>query len=252
MKEANPWDQVWQDCPPHGPFHSIGVFLSRWGELKRLILSEVRRSGALTPNGYALEAGCGTGTVMGLVAGHGVRVVGVDLSRHAVLRAKAHSSRLAVARVENLPFPDGTFNLVYSSGVFDLLSDQDLYLAVREALRVTTPGGRVILICAAPCGLHRRVRAYLEKRNRWRYGPKREVSSLKEVVLSHRPDATVTEYCRGFVQQLRFPVYIIEHRKFLRRLAHGVFLLLSILFWPLNRFPGAVLVTRVSIPGESH
>lgn len=251
MGEINAWDQVWKDYPTTGPLHGTGEFLSRWAELKRLVVAEIFRGARVPPDSTVLEAGCGTGSVMGLLSELGFRVVGVDLSPAALVHAAAHSRELSVATVTGLPFADGTFDLVYSTGVLDLLDDSDLSQAVGEALRVTAPGGRIVLLTAAPCWLHRRVMGFLERRNRWRYGPKREIKSLSGIVLGHRPDAMVIEKGRGFTLQLRFLVYLVEHRPFLRRLVHGSFMFLSMLLWPLNSLPGMVLVTTVQLPKET-
>lgn len=251
VSEVNAWDQVWKDYPTRGPLHGVGEFLSRRAELKRLVFTELFRQARVTPSSMVLEAGCGTGSVMGLLAERGFRVVGVDLSPAALVHAAAHSRELSVATVTGLPFADGTFDLVYSTGVFDLLDDSDLSAAVAEALRITAPGGRIVLITAAPCWLHRRVMCFLERRNRWRYGPKREIKSLSGIVLGHRPDAVVREKGRGFALQLRFVVYLAEHRPILRRLVHGSFMFLSMLLWPLNALPGMVLVTTVQLPKET-
>jgi SAM-dependent methyltransferase len=251
MSEINAWDQVWKDYPAKGPLHGPGEFLSRRAELKRLVVTEIFRGARLTPYGTVLEAGCGTGSVMGLLAERGLRVVGVDLSPAALKHASVHSTELSVANVTCLPFADGTFDLVYSTGVFDLLDDENLSRAVGEALRATAPGGRIVLINAAPCRLHRWVRERLERGNRWRYGPKREIRSLSGIVLGHRPDAMVREKGRGFALQTRFLVYLVEHRPLLRRLVHGSFMFLSMLLWPLNALPGMVTVTTVQLPKES-
>jgi ubiquinone/menaquinone biosynthesis C-methylase UbiE len=44
------------------------------------------------------------------------------------------------ASVEALPFPDGSFDVVVSNGVLNLVPDKDL--ALREIARVLRPGGR--------------------------------------------------------------------------------------------------------------
>lgn len=248
MNESNAWDQVWKDHSTGGPFHGPGEFLSRRAELKRLVVAEVLRGSRIPAGGTVLEAGCGTGSVMGLLADKGFRVIGIDLSPSALVHAVSHSGELAVATVTSLPFADRTFDLVYSTGVFDLLGESELFAAVGEALRVTAPGGRAVLINAAPCRLHRWIRRHLERRGRWRYGPKREIRSLSGIVLEHRPDALVVEKGRGFALQTRFLVYLVEHRPLLRRIAHGLFMIFSMLLWPLNAFPGMVLVTSVRLP----
>jgi ubiquinone/menaquinone biosynthesis C-methylase UbiE len=42
---------------------------------------------------------------------------------------------------ESLPFPDGSFDVVISNGVIDLVPDKDAVFT--EIARVLTPGGRV-------------------------------------------------------------------------------------------------------------
>lgn len=251
MNEINSWDRVWRDFPAKGRLHGLGEALSRRAELKRLVVTEVLRGAPLPQGAAVLEAGCGTGSVMGLLARKGFRVVGVDLSPFALVHASANSREVAVATVTSLPFADGTFDLVYSTGVFDLLDESHLHDAVGEALRVTAPGGRTVLINAAPCRLHRWIMGRLERNGRWRYGPKREIRSLCGVVHDHRPDARVRERGRGFVLQTRFLVYLVENRPILRRLAHGLFMVSSMLLWPLNAIPGMVLVTAVQLPKEA-
>ena len=107
----------------------------------------------LNPGEAVLDIGCGAG-VDTLVAAHlvgpGGRVVGMDVTPAMVERARAHLARLGLANVtfqvgeaEALPFPDGTFDVVISNGVFNLTLDKEQ--ALREAHRVLKPGGRLML-----------------------------------------------------------------------------------------------------------
>lgn len=73
------------------------------------------------------------------------RLVGVDLTPRAVtwtkqrLEAYGLASDLREADAEHLPFPDGSFDIVYSWGV--LHHSPDTAQALREAHRVLRPGG---------------------------------------------------------------------------------------------------------------
>lgn len=73
------------------------------------------------------------------------RLAGVDLTMRAVdwtarrLALGGYESDLRVADAENLPFPDDSFDIVYSWGVFH--HSPDTGRAFHEAYRVLRPGG---------------------------------------------------------------------------------------------------------------
>ncbi len=74
------------------------------------------------------------------------RLVGIDLTRRAIaftrerLELAGVSSRLSVADAERLPFPDGSFDIVYAWGA--LHHSPDTGRAVEEVYRVLRPGGK--------------------------------------------------------------------------------------------------------------
>jgi len=97
-----------------------------------------------------LEIGCGLGTDLLQFARAGAQVTGIDLTPAGVDLARKRFSLygipadLQVADAENLPFPDGTFEVVYSFGV--LHHTPDTQKAIDEAYRVLKPGGEIILM----------------------------------------------------------------------------------------------------------
>lgn len=100
----------------------------------------------IQPGQRALDVGCGTGILAREIAsriGSAGRVVGIDPSPGMLAVAKqllpVVEWREGVA--ESLPFPDQTFEAVVSQ--FALMFFSERRQALREMLRVLTPGGRL-------------------------------------------------------------------------------------------------------------
>lgn len=97
-----------------------------------------------------LEVGCGLGSDGVLFARAGARYTGIDLTERAVELAgqrfalEGLSGKLRVADSEALPFPDSSFDLVYSHGVLHHTPDIDT--AVSEIHRVLRPGGTAMVM----------------------------------------------------------------------------------------------------------
>jgi ubiquinone/menaquinone biosynthesis C-methylase UbiE len=104
-----------------------------------------------------LEVGCGTGRLCGLMAKERprVRMTGTDLSPSS-LRLAAQLKRtlslenmsLVRADLFNLPYPDSSFDVVFSEGViqhFRFAGTPSCEDAVREMIRVLRPGGKLIV-----------------------------------------------------------------------------------------------------------
>ena len=97
-----------------------------------------------------LEIGCGTGVHTRLLAAAGAKVTAVDLTPTAV---ELTTQRLTLAGLvadvleadaESLPFPDGSFDFVWSWGVIHHSADTSRVIA--EIARVLRPEGRLALM----------------------------------------------------------------------------------------------------------
>lgn len=97
------------------------------------------------PGMSVLEIACGDGMVSYHVAKGGAEATAVDLS-DALFdeRARRAGVRLIEADAGAMPFPDAEFDLVCSFNAFEHLTDPEAVL--REAIRVTKPGGAVYLL----------------------------------------------------------------------------------------------------------
>ncbi len=94
-----------------------------------------------------LDAGCGTGRFMDVLAFAGAEVVGVDLSEAAEVAYKNLRERpnchVVQADLMNLPFPPATFDFAYSIGV--LHHTPDTRRAFMKVVEVLKPGGEVAI-----------------------------------------------------------------------------------------------------------
>ena len=87
-------------------------------------------SQGLGQNSLILEVGCGLGTLCHRLSEHNDRVVGLDVSEYAVLKARSmyKDDRISfvVGDAGNLPFKSAAFDGVVVSHLFEHLSDSDV------------------------------------------------------------------------------------------------------------------------------
>ncbi|MHB1097625.1 MAG: class I SAM-dependent methyltransferase [Gemmatimonadaceae bacterium] len=136
----NPNKALWEK----GDFSEIAAFMRQSG-------AEIARSiGATTPV-HILDLGCGDGTTALPLAAAGHQVVGVDIARNLVERGKA---RAAAAGLDNLTFhegdacqldghADGTYDVTISC--FGAMFAPKPFEVAREMVRVTKPGGKIVM-----------------------------------------------------------------------------------------------------------
>lgn len=123
-----------QSLPPHVVAHYLE---RRLALLQRLC----------PPPGPVLDAGCGTGLLLGALAERGYWVVGIDPSAGMLSEAPpALRGGLALASAAALPFDDGAFPLVVSvAALHHMVAPGVVAEALREMVRVTAPGGATVV-----------------------------------------------------------------------------------------------------------
>jgi arsenite methyltransferase len=107
--------------------------------------------GRLAPGERVLDLGSGAGTdslIAAQMVGEKGHVTGIDMTPQMLAKARAAAAEMGASNVEfveseaeSLPFPDGSFEVVISNGVIDLIPDKDAVFA--ELFRVLAPGGRI-------------------------------------------------------------------------------------------------------------
>ncbi len=109
------------------------------------------------PLGDLLDIGCGHGQILKLLASRSKRAVGVDvdpdarrLARAGLLLAGTANCSLRQGSMYDLPFADGEFDTVVLDDV--LLQANDPAGALREAVRLLSPDGRILLLASTVDG----------------------------------------------------------------------------------------------------
>jgi ubiquinone/menaquinone biosynthesis C-methylase UbiE len=136
----NPNKALWEK----GDFTQIAALMRQSGEA-------VVKSLGITPPLRALDLGCGDGTTALPLARLGAEVVGIDIARNLV---EAGKKRAAEAGLHRLTFQEGdatnlqgvgdhSFDLTLS--VFGAMFAPKPFDVAKEMVRVTKPGGRVVM-----------------------------------------------------------------------------------------------------------
>ncbi|HEY8502972.1 MAG TPA: methyltransferase domain-containing protein [Gemmataceae bacterium] len=121
------------------------------------VADHVVRSARIRADERVLDIACGTGNTALMARARGAAVTGLDLTPELLTVAQKRAAEegydditWTVGDAEDLPFPDGTFDVVVSSCGLMFAPDQPKVAA--EVARVTRPGGRVAIQAWTPEG----------------------------------------------------------------------------------------------------
>ena len=133
-----------------GWFVDTFLFRGQWRELRQKTINLAR----IQPSEKVLDVGCGTGTLAIEVArsvGKAGLVVGIDPSTQQIAWASSKAARrnlpvqFQIGVIEQLPFPDQTFDVVLSSLMMHHLPAPLKRQGLAEISRVLKPGGRLVI-----------------------------------------------------------------------------------------------------------
>jgi ubiquinone/menaquinone biosynthesis C-methylase UbiE len=162
------------------------AYLPRGGE--RAARNEVLRHLPNLSGTRLLDVAMGDGRNLPLLA-RDCQVFGVDISR--VLLEKAlrdypdRDLHLIVGEAENLPFPDATFDNLFSLGALNHVNDPGK--ALREMARVVKPGGTIVVADEVPDLPNRQLahKLGLPKLQKWILARVFFLGRMSEVILEH-------------------------------------------------------------------
>jgi ubiquinone/menaquinone biosynthesis C-methylase UbiE len=134
----------------HGWFFDLVLFRGKGRDLRLRAITLAQ----LQPGDQVLDVGCGTGTLALEVqrrVGRAGRVVGIDPGTEQIARAREKAARhhlsiaFQVGVIEQLAFPDQTFDVVLSTLMMHHLPKSLKVQGLAEIARVLKPGGRLII-----------------------------------------------------------------------------------------------------------
>jgi len=118
-----------------------------WYRGRRQVLRAELDRLPIPPGAQVLDAGCGSGRTLQELSRYGV-VHGIELDPTAAEVARARGcGEVVIGRLEELPWPDGTFELITCLDVIEHTPDDRVTLG--ELRRVCKPGGWLVLTVPA-------------------------------------------------------------------------------------------------------
>ena len=125
-----------------------------WADLHEIgfepLYREALKAAGIRQGTTMLDVGCGSGLAIMVARAMGAAVSGLDAAEQsiAIAKSRAPDADLRVGEIEELPFPDQTFEVVTGFNSFQYAADH--VHALREARRVMRNDGRMVVAIWGP------------------------------------------------------------------------------------------------------
>jgi tocopherol O-methyltransferase len=147
------WEQIWGEHMHHGYYGVDGKQQKNRRQAQIDLIEEVLNWAQVQTAENILDVGCGIGGSSLYLAGKfNAQATGITLSPVQAARAKERAqdaglsgrTQFQVADAQAMPFPDDSFDLVWSLESGEHMPDKTQFL--QECYRVLKPGGKLILV----------------------------------------------------------------------------------------------------------
>ncbi|MBU1975751.1 MAG: class I SAM-dependent methyltransferase [Nanoarchaeota archaeon] len=139
----NVWDKIGKDHSKNNIMVFIGDKQQK--NIEKLFLIHI----PLNKKMHVLDAGCGNGRWSSWFSKHVKDVVGIDNSKELLALAKKNqkkNTKFIFGDIEKLPFKDKSFDISFTCIVLQhVLEPKKFQKTTKELLRVTKPGGHILL-----------------------------------------------------------------------------------------------------------
>jgi SAM-dependent methyltransferase len=181
-----------------------------WFRSRRRVIWALIRRAEPPASPRILDAGCGTGRNL-MEFGDLGQAEGVDLSSQAVEFCRRRGLEgVQQAAIEQLPFDDGRFDLIFATDVIEHLPDDGP--ALSELRRVAAPGASLIITVPAYSWL------WSQHDTSWHHYRRYTRRRLRDRVRAHGWEPTVASY---FYSTLLPPVAVVRGLQRLRSNGNG-------------------------------
>ncbi|MDH6669694.1 2-polyprenyl-3-methyl-5-hydroxy-6-metoxy-1,4-benzoquinol methylase [Paenibacillus sp. LBL] len=214
------WDQLWSR---EVSYH--------WDSLSQTIYDKIIDISGGIQGKRMVEAGSGSGKISLRLAAEEAEVTLVDYSKNALYNSRSAFYRAKVpgtfilSDIREMQLPDHQFDLTWNAGVLEHFDEDEQVTILREMIRVTKPGGTVLVITPfAECLPYRAGKEAAEQLGTWMYGTEYPIFSLKDS-FERSGIALIEESSIGFLNSLDFLDFIQDSqtvKHWLTKWYHGL------------------------------